>query len=108
MWWPMEEGREKQRPGMFDFDPARAFAEATFAQNDDLFAAPQRVHDDRPFFEGNPHDVRLSAQKQFGNGLNCPLSVVGCGLLVAGCFRTDVQKAPTNHQLPTTYHPLIR
>jgi len=66
----MEERREKQKPGMFGSEPVVSFADATLAQNDDLFAAAQRVHDDRPFFEGNPHVVRLSAQKQFGNGLN--------------------------------------
>ena len=64
----MEERREKQKSGMFDFEPAVAFADATLAQNDDLFAAPQRVHDDHPLFETNPHDVRLSARKQFGKG----------------------------------------
>jgi hypothetical protein len=66
----MEERREKQKPGMFHFEPAVSFADATLAQNNDLFAAAQRIHDDHPFFEGNPHEVRLSAQKQFGNGLN--------------------------------------
>src|SRR6266536_2385246 len=32
----------------------------------------------------------------------CQLSVVGCWLLVVGCFRTDVHQAPTNYPQPTT------
>src|SRR5205809_5260738 len=103
----MEARREKQKPGLFDFEPAESFAEATFAQNDDLFAAPQRIHDDHPFFEGNPHPVRLSAQKQFGNGLNCPLSVVGCWLLVVfGRLSTRCQPTASDPS-PTTGRNLI-
>src|SRR2546426_3880604 len=73
----MEERREQQEPGMPDFEPSAAFAEAALAQNDDLFAVPQRVHDDQPFFEGSPHGQKLSAHERFGNGPNCWLSVHG-------------------------------
>jgi len=34
---------------------ASPFCDAAFAQDEDLFPAPKRVHDDGPFFEGGPH-----------------------------------------------------
>src|SRR2546426_12632834 len=97
----MEERREQQEPGMPDFEPSAAFAEAALAQNDDLFAVPQRVHDDQPFFEGSPHGQKLSAHERFGNGPNCWLSVAGCRLFSHG-GPPSANPPPTTRNLPST------
>jgi hypothetical protein len=40
-------------------EAAAPFTDTALAQDDDLFAAPQRVHDHGPFFEGNLHGKKL-------------------------------------------------
>src|SRR2546423_13565576 len=63
----MIERWKKQKLRMLDLEPAGPFADAALAQDDDLLAAPQRIHHDGPFVESNPHGQRLNAQNSFGN-----------------------------------------
>ena len=51
----MEEGREKDEFVVLHLEPAAAFVKAAFAQDKDLFAARESVHDDGPFLEGWCH-----------------------------------------------------
>src|ERR1041384_2549016 len=45
---------------MLNREPAASLARAAFAQDENLFAAPQGIHDDGPFFERRPHEPNLS------------------------------------------------
>ena len=51
----MEQRWKEKEARMLRFETSASFAEAALAQNQDLLAAPQRVHHDPPFFEGHPH-----------------------------------------------------
>jgi len=66
----MKERREKQKLRMLERESAPPLAEAAFAEDEDLFAAPERIHHDRPFFERDSHALRLSAANRFGNRLD--------------------------------------
>ena len=45
---------------MINLKTAAPFANAAFAQNDDLLAAPQRVHHNCPFFKCRPHSLKIA------------------------------------------------
>jgi hypothetical protein len=60
-----------------------ALADAALAENDDLFAATESVHDDRPLFESCPHVwMVISSREKWqsthrikfhaGEGKECP------------------------------------
>ena len=51
----MEEGWEEDEFIVLHFEAAAAFVNAAFAEDEDLFAARESVHDDGPFFEGGCH-----------------------------------------------------
>src|SRR2546423_10673783 len=98
----MIERWKKKKLRMLDLEPAGPFADAAFAQDDDLLAAPQRIHHDGPFFERNPHGQRLNAQNSFGNlSSGCgQLQVVRCGTLRLRWALT--RSNTTDHGQPTT------
>jgi hypothetical protein len=55
----VEERGEKKKVIVLDLETAAAFADAALAQDDDLVAAPERIHDHRPFLERHPHGRNL-------------------------------------------------
>lgn len=59
----MEKRWKQEEVGMFDLEPARAFADAAFTQDDDLAAGAERIRNGGPFLESNPHK-----NKTRGNG----------------------------------------
>jgi hypothetical protein len=68
---------------MFRLEAPAPFADAAFAQEDDLLTAPERIHDDRPFFEGNAHGQTIVGWDAFGNRLIGQLPGVSRPLLQA-------------------------
>ena len=52
----MEQRGKKQKFRMLDLEAAALFADAALAQDDDLLSAPQRIHDDGPFFKCRSHN----------------------------------------------------
>ena len=48
---------------MLDLKPAGAFADAAFAEDHDLFAAPQCINHDGPLFESDMHRGILAATR---------------------------------------------
>jgi hypothetical protein len=52
----MKQSWKKKKLGMLDLEAANPFAQAAFAQNDNLFAAAQGINDNRPLFECQSHE----------------------------------------------------
>jgi hypothetical protein len=57
----VEQGWEEKKFRVFDFETAAAFADAAFAQDDDLAAGSEGVRDDSPFFECDAHKKKRGA-----------------------------------------------
>lgn len=51
--------REEEEARVHDLKAAAPFRDAALAQEEDLVPAPQRIHDDGPFFERRSHAGRL-------------------------------------------------
>src|SRR5258708_1298818 len=47
---------------LFHLKSTAPFADAAFAQYDDLFTAPERIHHHTPFFKSSPHVQTIHAQ----------------------------------------------
>ncbi len=56
----MKQSREQQKSRLLHLEPAAPFADAALAQNHNLFAAPERIHDHRPFFKSRTHKIILA------------------------------------------------
>ena len=54
----MKEGWEEDEFVVLHFEATAAFVDATFAEDEDLFAARECVDDDGPFFKGWCHGGR--------------------------------------------------
>jgi hypothetical protein len=72
----MEKGGQEQELRMLHLKPAFAFADAAFAQDNDLLAAPQRIDDDSPFFECGPHPGSLGTISAFCNARTVAEAVI--------------------------------
>src|SRR5207248_674371 len=51
----MEERRKKKKLIVLQFESSLPLTNSSFAQDDDLLPAAQRIDDNRPFFERHPH-----------------------------------------------------
>ena len=65
----MEKGGEKDEFVVLHFETAAAFMNATFAQDEDLFAAGEGVDHDGPFFEGWRHGRKVAEGVSHGKSI---------------------------------------
>jgi hypothetical protein len=69
----MEQRREEKELRMLDLESTAPLADATLAKDEDLISPSQRIHNDGPFFERDPHYGILGRDATLGNPRENPL-----------------------------------
>lgn len=63
----MKQSWKQPKTRILELETAPALVYSAFAQDHNLLPAPQRIHDNGPFFESRPHGQKLRFGATFGN-----------------------------------------